>query len=191
MTGGSSDSGRVDRRLAELGLHLPPPPRPRGAYAGVVVHAGIAHVSGQVSRLGDEVIAGPMQDGFPPVLAARAAQACVLNALSTLKAGLGGLDAVDRILHLRGFVNAVPDFDGHSRLLDQVSQRLQDIFGERGRHARSAVGASSLPGGGLLEIELTVALAPDFAPDFARIDRSLGGAGGGAGESAGEGPGSG
>lgn len=148
----------LGHRLEALGLKLPAPPPPRGSYTGVIVHDGIAYVSGQVSRVGDETIMGPVDDRTPPETIRAAAQACVLRALSTL----GTIEhegAVARILFLRGFINAVPEFKGHSAVLDEASELLLAIFGEAGRHARSAVGVASLPSGGLLEIELVVALA--------------------------------
>jgi enamine deaminase RidA (YjgF/YER057c/UK114 family) len=146
-------------RLAQLGMTLPPPPSPRGTYVGVVIHDGIAYISGQVSRVGGEIIAGPADHTTPPDLIRHAARTCVLRALSALAAALPSSTAVERILYLRGFVNAVPDFVNHSQVMDEASSLLHEIFGENGRHARSALGVAGLPGGGLLEIELTVALA--------------------------------
>jgi len=84
----------VRKRLAELGLHLPEPPEPRGEYVAAVVHGGIAYVSGQVSREGQQVIAGPVTPDTPPAIVAQAARACVLRALSVLDQPDGGLDRV-------------------------------------------------------------------------------------------------
>ncbi|MFI0729995.1 RidA family protein [Streptomyces sp. NPDC021225] len=148
-----------EARLAALGLTLPEPPRPHGDYQPVAVHGGIALVSGQLSREGDGVVRGPVGPATAPETLARAGRACTLRALSALRHELGGLHAVERVLHLRGFVNAEPAFEEHSRVLDTVSRLLHDVFGERGRHARTAVGVSSLPSRGLLEIELTLAVA--------------------------------
>ncbi|KXU82202.1 hypothetical protein CI15_32055 [Paraburkholderia monticola] len=146
-------------RIAQLGMTLPPPPSPRGAYMGVVIHAGIAYVSGQVSRVGEQIIAGPIDHGTSPGLIRDAARTCVLRALSALVAALPPQTTVERVLFLRGFVNAVPEFVNHSKVMDEASSLLHEVFGESGRHARSALGVAGLPGGGLLEIELTVALA--------------------------------
>jgi enamine deaminase RidA (YjgF/YER057c/UK114 family) len=147
-------------RLAQLGLTLPIAPSPRGVYVGAVIHDGIAYISGQVSRIGDEIITGQVDRDTPPDIIQLAARTCVLRALSVLVATLPATTAVDRILFLRGFVNAVPGFVNHSQVMDEASTLLHDIFGESGRHARSALGVASLPGNGLLEIELTVALTP-------------------------------
>ena len=150
----------IARRLAQLGLTLPDAPSPRGVYVGAVIHNGIAYISGQVSRVGDEIITGPVDHDTPPGVIRLAARTCVLRALSVLVATLPATSAVDRTLFLRGFVNVAPGFANHSQVMDEASTLLHDIFGERGRHARSAVGVASLPGNGLLEIELTVALTP-------------------------------
>lgn len=148
-------------RLAQLGMTLPPAPSPRGAYTGVVIHHDIAYVSGQVSRIGEQVIAGPVDHTTPPDIIRHAARTCVLRALSALAAALPPTTSVERILFLRGFINAVPGFANHSQVMDEASSLLHDIFGEAGRHARSAIGVASLPGGGLLEIELTASLTQE------------------------------
>jgi enamine deaminase RidA (YjgF/YER057c/UK114 family) len=148
-------------RLAQLGMTLPPAPSPRGAYTGVVIHHDIAYVSGQVSRIGEQVIAGPVDHTTPPDIIRHAARTCVLRALSALAATLPPTTSVERILFLRGFINAVPGFANHSQVMDEASSLLHDIFGEAGRHARSAIGVASLPGGGLLEIELTASLTQE------------------------------
>ncbi|MDB5834432.1 MAG: endoribonuclease [Caballeronia sp.] len=147
-------------RLAQLGLTLPVAPSPRGLYVGAVIHNDIALISGQVSRVGDEIITGPVDRDTPPDVIRLAARTCVLRALSVLVATLPSTTAVDRVLFLRGFVHAAPGFVNHSQVMDEASTLLHDIFGESGRHARSALGVASLPGNGLLEIELTVALTP-------------------------------
>lgn len=150
-------------RVAQLGMRLPPAPSPRGAYTGGVIHHDIAYVSGQVSRVGDQVIAGSVDHATPPEVIRHAAQTTVLRALSALAAALPPATRVERILFLRGFINAVPEFVNHSQVMDEASSLLLEIFGEMGRHARSAIGVASLPGGGLLEIELTVSLTHEAA----------------------------
>lgn len=154
-------------RLAQLGMTLPPTPSPRGAYVSVVIHHDIAYVSGQVSRVGDHVIAGPVNSSTPSDVIRHAARTCVLRALSALAAALPTTTMVERILFLRGFVNAVPEFVNHSQVVDEASHLLHEIFGAKGQHARSAVGVAGLPGGGLLEIELTVSLAHGSDPQAA------------------------
>jgi len=150
----------VRERLAVLGLHLPEPPAPRREYVAAVVHGGLAYVSGQVSREGQQVITGPVTPDTPPAVLVHAARACVLRALSVLEQAIGCLDRVDRILFLRGFVHGGPGFQNHSQVLDEASRLLLSIYGDRGRHARSAVGVAGLPGGGMLEIGVPVATEP-------------------------------
>lgn len=147
-------------RLRALGLALPPPPPPRGVYVPVVRHGALAYVSGQVSRRDGAVLAGTAIDGAPRALAEAAAEACVLNAMSALSASLRPGEVLERIVFLRGFIQAGAGFTTHSAFLDPASELLHALFGERGRHARSALGVASLPGGGLLEIELVAALHP-------------------------------
>lgn len=161
----------IPARLAQLGMTLPPAPEPRGAYQGVVIHNGIAYVSGQVSRTADGIIAGPVDRDTPLSVFQYAAQTCVLRALSALVAALPASSAVERVLFLRGFINTVPSFVNHSAVLDEASAVLHDVFGDNGRHARSALGVSSLPGCGLLEIELTVALTHERHPHSAETPR--------------------
>lgn len=143
---------RPSERLRDLGLALPPAPQPQGAYRAVRLHGGLAYVAGQLSRSGDGVIAGPVEQASEAMIEA-AAQACTLRALAALEDAVG-IDAVSGIVFLRGFVFAGPEFQGHPQVLDRVSRLLVAIFGDAGQHARSAVGVSGLPSGGLLEIEL-------------------------------------
>lgn len=145
-------------RLAELALELPTVPLPHGEYVPVIVHNGIAYVSGQLSREGDEVVCGPVDNGTSVEKIRRAACACVSRALAALDAHAGGIERIERILFLRGFVYADTTFQRHSRVLDEASRLLHEIFGHAGVHARTAVGVSGLPDNGLLEIEVVVAL---------------------------------
>lgn len=146
-------------RVEAFGLKLPPPPAPRGAYAAAVIHGGIAYVSGQVSRIGDQTITGPVDERTDPIIIREAAHACALRALSAL-AALEDELVFNRLLFLRGFIFSTPAFDRHSAVLDPASELLHDILGEAGRHARSAIGVASLPSLGLMEIELVAAMRP-------------------------------
>lgn len=151
---------RPSERLRDLGLSLPPMPAPQGAYRSVRVHGGLAYVAGQVSRIEGGIIAGPIDAETPPDRIEAAARACTLRALAALD-GTVGLDRVTGIAFLRGFLFAGPDFQGHTQALDHVSRLLIAVFGDRGQHARSALGVSGLPGGGMMEIELVAEiLAP-------------------------------
>lgn len=148
-------------KLAQLGIVLPEPPTPRGEYVPVVVHGGVAYVSGQLSRIGNHTIAGPVTSATSQHDIARAARACVLRALSALDQAVG-LEQISRFLFLRGFVYAEPGFEDFSRVLDEASKVLVEIFGEQGLHARSVAGVAGLPNSGMLEIELTAVIAPAY-----------------------------
>jgi enamine deaminase RidA (YjgF/YER057c/UK114 family) len=138
---------------------LPEPPRPRGNYVPVLVHAGIAYVSGQVSRVGDGVISGRLRPGDDLTLAREAARVSALRCLSALVDAVDGLDQIKQILSIRGFVNAEPAFAAHAQVIDAASDVFLEALGDRGRHARIALGVSSIPGGGLVELELMAAVS--------------------------------
>lgn len=144
----------IREKLLALGLELPATPTPRGDYVPVTVHAGVAYVSGQVCRVGDGVISGPVTEHTSAELVVQAGQTCALRALSVLDQAVG-LENVERILFVRGFVYGVEGFQHFSKVVDGASQLLIDLFGEHGRHARSAVGVAGLPSGGMLELEVT------------------------------------
>ncbi|UDU81215.1 RidA family protein [Pseudomonas sp. HN2-3] len=149
---------RPREKLQALGLTLPEAPEPKGDYVPVVVHRGVAYVSGQVCRLGDSVITGPVRADTPEKTLTMAATTCVLRALSALEQAIGDLDKVEKVLYLRGFVYAEAGYEQYSKVLDHGSRLLIDLFGDRGRHARSALGVAGLPSSGLLEVELVIAV---------------------------------
>jgi len=149
----------IEERLRRLDLELPAAHAPGGGVAGVVVHAGTARTSGQLPREdGRLAVTGRLGESVSLEEGCRAARLCVLNALASLRAEIGPLDRVERVLVLTGFVACTPDFDGQPAVMDAASQLLVDVFGEAGRHARSAIGVTALPRGAAVEVELTVAL---------------------------------
>ncbi|MGY2400693.1 RidA family protein [Pseudomonas sp. SDO5271_S396] len=147
----------IRERISALGLQLPDAPGPKGDYVPVTLHGGVAYVSGQVCRLGDSVISGPVTEQTSPQQVLQAGQTCVLRALSVLDQAVG-LENVERILFVRGFVYGGEGFQSFSKVVDGASQVLIDVFGEQGRHARSAVGVAGLPSGGMLELEVTAVI---------------------------------
>lgn len=149
----------IEERLRRLDLELPAAHSPGGGVVGVVVHAGTARTSGQLPREDGRVaVTGRLGESVSLEEGCRAARLCVLNALAALAAEIGSLDRVERILVLTGFVACAPDFDGQPVVMDAASQLLVDVFGEAGRHARSAIGVTALPRRAAVEVELTVAL---------------------------------
>ncbi len=148
---------QVEAKLAEMNLELPAPPAPVANYVRCVRTGNLVFVSGH----------GPTRDGaylFQGKVGAErtveegyeAAKLVMLNCLSTLKQELGDLDRVTRVVKLLGMVNCTPDFGDHPRVINGASDLLVALYGERGRHARSAVGMGSLPGGITVEIEMIV-----------------------------------
>lgn len=152
----------IDARLAELGLALPTPAAPVAAYVPAVEAAGLLHISGQLpfdedGNLMKGVLAGPddVERG------AKAARRCGLMLVAQIKAALGGsLDRVERIVKLGGFVASEPGFTDQPKVINGASELMVALFGEAGRHARSAVGVPALPLGAAVEVDAIVALRP-------------------------------
>ncbi len=148
----------IDARLAELGLTLPTPAAPVAAYVPVVIAGGLAHVSGQVSMKDGQLIKGRLGEDMTLEDGIAAAQACGLMILAQLKAVLGSLDRVERVVKLGAFVNSAADFTDQPKVANGASELMQAVFGEAGRHARSAVGVPTLPVGVAVEIDAIVAV---------------------------------
>lgn len=149
----------VEDTLKTQGIELPPPAKPMFQYVPVTVHAGVAYVSGQLPKEGEEVrILGKVGAEVDLEAAQHAARICILQGLSCLRAAIGSLDAVQRVLKVTGFVASAPGFNKQPGVIDAASNLLVEIFGERGRHARSAVGVAELPRNAPVEIEMIVAV---------------------------------
>lgn len=143
----------IDARLIELGLTLAAPITPVANYVPCVQIGRTLYVSGQVPRLeGRYAFVGKVGREVTVDEATRAARLCALSVLSQVKAHLGTLNAVRRICMVQGFVNAVPEFTDHPAVINGASDLLVQLFGDRGRHARFAVGAGSLPGNVAVEV---------------------------------------
>ncbi|BAS28052.1 RidA family protein [Limnochorda pilosa] len=145
----------VEARLQEMGLRLPEAPAPMAAYVPAVRAGNLVFISGQ----------GPIRDGQPAYRGKvgsdlkeedgrEAARLAILNALAVLKAEVGDLERVRRIVKLLGWVNSAPGFERQPFVINGASELLEHLFGERGRHARSAVAANELPFGIPVEIEM-------------------------------------
>ena len=148
------------QRLADLGLVLPETAAPGARYAAVVVHAGLAWVSGQLPREGDRVVAkGKLGRDIDIASAQGGARVALLRALAALRDELGSLDRVSRILKLTVYVNSTDDFLDHSAVADGASTLIYELFGPAlGHHARTSVGVAQLPRDGCVEIDLVAAL---------------------------------
>lgn len=149
-----------EERIASLGITLPEPAAAVAAYVPFVVHGGLVWVSGQV----------PFRDGTLPRTglvgrdisvedAAEEARFCALNALAQLRAAAGSLDRIERIVKLTVFVASSEGFHAQPLVGNGASELLQQVFGDAGRHARSAVGVAELPLGAPVEVDVVAALA--------------------------------
>ncbi len=148
----------VEDRLRELGFELPPAPQPVGAYVPVIVSGQTAYLSGQVSKdAAGRVWSGKVGQSMSAEEGKKAAEIAALNVLSVLKAHVG-FDRIERCIRLVGYIQTAPDFHAIPDVLNGASNLFLSVFGEKGKHARSAVGMASLPMNAAVEIELTVEL---------------------------------
>lgn len=148
----------IEERLSALGLVLPEAAEPSFNYVPVTLHRGIAYVSGQMPKVDGEVrVFGKVGAAVDLETARGQARICILQGLASLKAALGTLDRIERILKVNGYVASAPGFNAQPKVLDAASDLLIEIFGDAGRHARAAVGVAELPRDAAVEIELTVA----------------------------------
>jgi enamine deaminase RidA (YjgF/YER057c/UK114 family) len=146
--------GRIEARLRELGVELPTPPAPVASYIPFTRAGALVHISGQVSSDPAGGVKGKLGQGLTLEQGQAAARLCGLNLLAQIKAACGGdLDRVQRVLKLTGFVNVAPDFDAIPQVMNGCSDLMVAVFGEVGRHARSAVGAGNLPLGFAVEVD--------------------------------------
>ncbi|MGB3147860.1 MAG: RidA family protein [Paracoccaceae bacterium] len=147
-------SGKVDRRLKEIGIELPEAPAPAANYVPFVKSGNLVFVSGQISQGPSGLITGRLGQDLDVAAGAAAARRCGLSLIAQLRAACGGdLDRVARVVKLTGFVNAVADFTDHPKVINGCSDLMVEVFGDAGRHARAAVGAPSLPLGVAVEVE--------------------------------------
>ncbi len=148
----------IDDRIAELGITLPEPAAPVAAYVPAVEHGGLLHISGQISFSEEgDLITGRLGDDMNIERGTEAARRCGIMLLAQMKAALGSLDRVERIVKLGVFVNSAPSFTDQPKVANGASELMQEVFGEAGRHARSAVGAM-LPLGVAVEVDAIVAV---------------------------------
>ena len=150
----------IEAKLAELGIVLPEPAAPVAAYVPVVIAGGLAHVSGQVSFVDGVLRKGRLGEDVSLEQGIEAAQGCGLMILAQLKAALGSLDRVERVVKLGAFINSAADFTDQPKVANGASELMVAVFGEAGKHARSAVGVPSLPLGVAVEVDAVVAVKP-------------------------------
>jgi enamine deaminase RidA (YjgF/YER057c/UK114 family) len=147
--------GQIDKRLAELGITLPVPAKPVANYVGWVRTGNLVYTAGQVSLKDGKIeYQGKVGSDYSVEDAQKAARLCAINIIAQIKEACDGdLDRVRRIVKLVGFVNAVPEFIDHPKVINGASDVMVEVFGDRGKHARSAVGSGSLPINVAVEVE--------------------------------------
>jgi len=149
----------IDNRLAELGITLPQPAAPVASYVPAVETGGLLHISGQISVGEDgKLILGRLGEDMNLQRGTEAARRCGIMLLAQIKVALGSLDRVERIVKLGAFVNSAPSFTDQPKVANGASELMQEVFGEAGRHARSAVGVAVLPLGVAVEVDAIVAV---------------------------------
>ncbi|WP_375549242.1 RidA family protein [Oceanicaulis alexandrii] len=150
----------IDSRLKELGLTLPEAAAPVANYVPYAQSGQIVHISGQISLGPDGLVTGRLGDGVSLEDGQAAARLCALNLIAQIKAACGGdLGQVKRIVKLGGFVNAHPDFYDIPKVINGASDLMVEVFGDAGRHARSAVGVAVLPLNAAVEVDAVVEIA--------------------------------
>lgn len=146
----------IEEKLESLGIKLPTPPSPAGSYIPVVMSGKMAYVSGQIPlEDGKVVYKGKVTDDNIED-AKKSAKLCAVNILAQLKRELGSLDKISKIVKVSGFVNSSPEFTKHPLVINEASDLLFELFGEKGQHARVAMGVASLPLGSMTEIDAIV-----------------------------------
>lgn len=145
----------IEKRLKELGLKLPPPPKVAGHYRPAVLEGNLCWVSGQLPfKEGKLLYTGEIGSNLSIEEGKEASKICALNGLAAAQWTLGSLDRIERVIRIAVFVACMDDFQNHAKVADGASELLTQIFGEKGEHARVSVGASSLPLHSPVELEL-------------------------------------
>ena len=152
---------RISARLAELGINLPEPAAPVAAYVPAVEAGGMLHISGQLPFEGGQVMVGRLGEDRDVAFGQRAARCCGVMLLAQIQRALGTLDRVERIVKLGVFISSDPRFTEQPKVANGASELMEQVFGEAGRHARSAVGVPVLPLGAAVEIDAIVAIRAD------------------------------
>src|SRR5579885_279506 len=148
-------TGTVEARLASLGITLPKPASPIANYVPAVRSGNLVVVSGPVcfGPDGKLVAKGQLGGGVSIEDGQKAARACAINLLAQLKAALGELDQIRRVLRLGSFINSAPGFTDGPKVMNGASDLMVEVFGDKGRHARTTVGVSALPADAAIEVD--------------------------------------
>ena len=146
----------IEQKIESLGITLPSPPTPAGSYIPVIRTGNLIFISGQIPMAeGKVMFTGKVSDENLEI-AQKSARMCAINILAQIKREIGDLDKVSKIVRLSGFVNAVPEFSQHPKVINSASDLIFEVFGEKGKHSRIAVGVASLPLNSMTEIDAIV-----------------------------------
>ena len=151
-------SDPISQRLTELGITLPEPAAPVASYVPAVLSNGLLHISGQLPFDQGQLLTGRLGEDRDLDFGNRAARLCGIMLLAQIRSALGSLERVDRIVKLGVFVNSAASFTDQPKVANGASELMEQVFGEAGRHARSAVGVPVLPLGAAVEIDAVVAV---------------------------------
>ena len=149
---------RISQRLSELGITLPEPAAPVAAYVPAVESNGLLYISGQLPFDQGQLLTGRLGEDRDLEYGQRAARLCGIMLLAQMRSALGSLDRVERVVKLGVFVNSTGSFTDQPKVANGASELMEQVFGEMGRHARSAVGVPVLPLGAAVEIDAVVAI---------------------------------
>lgn len=150
----------IEHKLAQLGLVLPQPAAPVASYVPAVDIGGLLYISGQLPFIDGAVVTGRLGETVSLEQGEAAARACAIMLIAQMKAALGSLDRVERIVKLGAFITSTPEFTAQPQVANGASDLMVQVFGPAGQHARSAVGVPVLPLGAAVEIDAIVAIRP-------------------------------
>ncbi|MGQ3178162.1 MAG: RidA family protein [Blastomonas fulva] len=150
----------IEQKLTELGLELPQPAAPVASYVPAVEVGGMLYISGQLPFIDGKVVTGRLGENVSLEAGEAAARACGIMLIAQMKAALGSLDRVERIVKLGAFIASTPEFNAQPKVANGASDLMVQVFGAAGQHARSAVGVPVLPLGAAVEIDAIVAVRP-------------------------------
>ena len=149
----------IEEKIKSIGIKIPIPPDPAGSYIPIVKSGNLMYVSGQIPMIDGKVaFTGKVSDENIEI-AKESARICAINILAQIKKEIGDLQKISKIVRLNGFVNSIPEFTQHPKVINAASDLFYEIFGENGKHSRIAVGVSSLPLNAMTEIDAIIEIS--------------------------------
>lgn len=149
----------IEEKIEKLGIKLPLPPTPAGSYIPAVRTGNLLFISGQIPMLDGKVVYTGKVSEENMETAQKSARICAINILAQIKRELGDLEKISKIVRISGFVNSIPEFTQQPKIINSVSDLFFDIFGEKGKHSRIAVGVASLPLDAMTEVDAIIEIS--------------------------------